>query len=213
MDVFGFDLSGPVNTEDTAMVLVRGGEGSAGEWEVVRVQQGMTDAEVWAAVEAIDGRVVVGLDAPLSYEPGGGLRASDRALRERLAQRGYDRNYVMAPTMTRMIYLAARGMTLARGFKDVADVEVMEVHPVAALLLRGVSEEVASGLVESDGARAEAVAAMEEMGLAEVPGEVTGTDHLVCACAAAIGARDAAMGEPAWRAAASRPHHPFEFVC
>jgi len=55
-----------------------------------------------------DTSVVVGLDAPLSCQPGGGLRECDRSLRQRVVKSGMRHGAVMPPTFNRMAYLTLR---------------------------------------------------------------------------------------------------------
>ena len=69
--VLGLDLAGPANAADTAGVLVRI---RSGEPALVAAETGLNDQAI-AALLPGDGNLVVGLDAPLSYQPGGGDRA------------------------------------------------------------------------------------------------------------------------------------------
>jgi predicted nuclease with RNAse H fold len=92
-------------------------------------------------ISILDGEapVVVGLDAPLSYEPGGGQRVRDKKLRKEIVQRGLRPGAVMAPMAPRMVYLTLRGIVLAQvlsALRTEHQVRVVEVHPGASLSFR-----------------------------------------------------------------------------
>ncbi|MFP3489293.1 DUF429 domain-containing protein, partial [Staphylococcus sp. SIMBA_130] len=95
--------------------------------------EGATDEKIY---EQFRGKkdVTIGIDAPLSYQPGGGDRPSDRALRQRIVKAGMRSGSIMTPTMTRMVYLKLRGISLSRGLE--ANAHIVEVHPGAAIGLR-----------------------------------------------------------------------------
>jgi len=112
--VLGLDLAGPTNHDDTAAVLSRV---TAGGWEQAVTRTGLDDDALTAWLRELvpaAADLVVGLDAPLSYNPGGGDRPADRALRRLLTEHGLASGTVMAPTMTRMAYLTLRGVVVAR---------------------------------------------------------------------------------------------------
>ena len=211
MNAVGIDLAGPANVENTAMVALRSDGGRV--WRVDTVVAGATDREIRSFVASVDGPVTIGLDAPLSYEPGGGLRASDTALRRELAARGFERHYVLPPTMTRMIYLTARGMTVARMCADFDDVRLFETHPIAALLFRGISEDAIGDVKESDEVRRQIVGQLDDIDPENHLDELVVSDHTLSAIAAAVAARDAAGDQAAWRYPADPPQHPFPLVC
>ena len=135
--IVGIDLSGPSNAGDTCVVVAR----ALGARPVfVRSLQSATDEDLLALVGRLRSeRVVVGLDAPLSYQPGGGLRDRDRELQRLLTSRGMRPGSVMPPTFNRMAYLTLRGMAVARLLSTLAhtSLQVIEVHPGAALCLAG----------------------------------------------------------------------------
>lgn len=211
MEIIGLDLSGPSNVAETALTHLR--VSADGETGLVDVELGVSDEAVRRRVKGVDGAVVLGMDAPLSYAPGGGLREMDRALRDALASRGFERNYVMAPTMTRMVYLTVRGMTIARFFDERESVQIMEVHPIAALLWRGVRESDARQLKDSAESRERVVARIQESLVPDLPTSAADSDHVICSAAAAVAARDAAHDRAAWRYDDESPHHPFPLVC
>ena len=168
----GIDLSGPSNTADTVLTLFRaesdvGGPRVAGDLEygngasrppergmrlrTVGVHHGVGDLDILrlcdvAAAKAVR-KVVVGLDAPLSYNPGGGDRLADAALRRRLTAAGLKPATVMAPTMTRMAYLTLRGVAVARLLSSWAaelpgvELVLYEVHPGGVMALCGAAPE------------------------------------------------------------------------
>ena len=226
MIAIGVDLSGPGNTADTALV----------EWEfeegdhcpdrdrpalTARVS-GVTDLEIWNRVAAALERdeVVVGLDAPLSYQPGGGDRPGDSALRRVLVARGLPSGSVMPPTLTRMIYLTARGMAVARGVEQVViggrRARIVEVHPSGALVLRGADVQAVRVMKREASARATLFKWLRRQGLGgpnEFMTSDMGRDHLIAACAAAWAARDWARERPLWLWPAQPPEYPFDYAC
>jgi predicted nuclease with RNAse H fold len=207
--VLGLDLAGPANAGDTAAALCRTVDGRL---ELVTSVRGLTDADI-AALLPPDGDLVAGLDAPLSYQPGGGDRAGDRELRARLRALGLPGGTVMAPTMTRMAYLTLRGIAVARlitGLRPAA--RIVEVHPAGALAMRGAPIADVREMKRSSGARGRLIAWLDRRltgpGLAGDAG-----DHEVAAAAAALAAWDWSRGRPAWSQAAEPPHHPFAYAC
>src|SRR5688572_13918280 len=102
--VVGVDLAGPSNVAETARVWLLP---AGGRLVLAGSRTHATHAALLRTVEdlAAGGPVIVGLDAPLSYNPGGGDRPPDQALRERLVALGLPSGTVMSPTMTRMAYL------------------------------------------------------------------------------------------------------------
>jgi predicted nuclease with RNAse H fold len=213
--IIGVDLSGPTNTDDTAVVALRGADGEE-RAEFVALEQGLSDEEIVEFVDEVAGAgtvPVVGLDAPLSYNPGGGDRPADRTLRGELSERGFPGNSVMPPTMTRMIYLTARGMTVARMLEARREVGIVEVHPTSALLFRGVAESDATAIKSSAAARERIVAELRERAIEGLPEAVADSDHRIAACAAALAAAGWAAGEPRWNWPAEPPVHPYDVCC
>lgn len=214
MIVCGVDLSGPSNVADTAVVsfMVNGATAV-----LLEAHSGVGDAALLEHVAQLlrrDAQVVVGLDAPLSYNPGGGDRPADRDLRRTLQAAGLPGATVMTPTMTRMVYLTLRGISIAR-LLDTLDPRpaVAEVHPAGTLVLHGAPAADVRALKRDAAARQRLVRWLEGQGLGgtavlDGPGE-----HLVAATAAALAAWRWAAGRAAWRAAAQPPLHPFDYVC
>ena len=214
MRIIGVDLAGPCNVRDTAVVWLReeGGilelEGSEGSSE---------DATLFALTRelAASGEVAVGLDAPLSYNPGGGDRPADASLRKIVTGAGLSSGSVMTPTMTRMAYLALRGVVVARGLEAVAsaNARIVEVHPGAAMVLRGAPAKLVRGLKWSRGARRELVGWLQDQGLRGLGAWRNPSAHTLAAAAAALAAWRWSCANPAWLWPASPPHHPYDLAC
>src|SRR5512135_2321158 len=103
MHIIGIDLSGPHNVADTHTALFRA------EGALLRYVDSVGAASDQGILDSVKdlagaGPVVIGIDAPLSYNQGGGDRPSDRALRHVVAERGGGVG-IMPPTMIRMVYL------------------------------------------------------------------------------------------------------------
>jgi uncharacterized protein len=128
--VMGIDLSGPANHADTCMAW-RNAKGQ------IQFECDCSDEAIvnWVAVQPEP--LLVLIDAPLSYQDGGGYRPCDGQLRAWLNQAGFHRLGVMAPTMTKMVYLTLRGISLAHQLRQQGAL-VMETHPGASLVLSGV---------------------------------------------------------------------------
>ncbi|MGH7872010.1 MAG: DUF429 domain-containing protein [Candidatus Binatia bacterium] len=157
MHVVGVDLSGPANTKDTSIAVFEAADSSL---ILVEAECDGSDASVLKLVAELSKRdsVVVGLDAPLSYQPGGGLRTRDAELRVRIVACGMRHGSIMPPTLNRMVYLTLRGMTLARALSNLPSerqVRVVEVHPGAALCLRGAPIDAVRKFAKDEDARLE----------------------------------------------------------
>ncbi|HEV8631047.1 MAG TPA: DUF429 domain-containing protein [Thermoanaerobaculia bacterium] len=216
--VVGVDLAGPSNVAETAVawftpvedgLRLRGWRTHATDATLLRV------VEELVAETPPTSSVVIGLDAPLSYNPGGGDRTPDEALRERLQALGLPPGAVMSPTMTRMAYLTLRGVVVARLLAQVLGdrVQLVEVHPGGAMALRGAPLPALHELKRSIVARGEVAAWLQSAGLAGLDELIDPGHHLLAACAAALAAAGWAAGSPAWLAPASPPHHPYDFAC
>jgi predicted nuclease with RNAse H fold len=210
--VVGIDLSGPANSTDTAL-------------SVFTVQQGKlrhqrTDVDVGdvAMLEILRAlgsvrSLSVGLDAPLSYQPGGGDRPADRALRELVAAAGLHSGSVMTPTMTRMAYLTLRGMSVSRCLvATLRSCSVVEVHPGATLALRGAPTRDVRAMKRSAAARRRLRIWLDTQGLLGLPEAGTPSDHVVASWAAALAAWSWQEESSAWCVPADPPFHPFDFA-
>jgi predicted nuclease with RNAse H fold len=212
MKVVGVDLSGPRNVADTCVTVF---EERSGELHLVRAMDSSGDQQIFETISQSNKneRVIVGIDAPLSYNPGGGDRESDRELRALVKEKGGGAA-VMTPTMTRMVYLTLRGIVIARMLETLEPkVEIAEVHPGVALLLR--EAPMANGRLFERGRsmRSELCQWFERQGLKGLPAADELTDHFVASCGAALAAWKWALGEPSWRHPAHPPIHPYDFVC
>ncbi|HCY86883.1 MAG TPA: DUF429 domain-containing protein, partial [Desulfobacteraceae bacterium] len=197
MIVIGVDLSGPVNTQDTAVAVFK-----ASEKRLVRddVLNGANDHDIEALFRSFKGQanILVGIDAPLSYNPGGGDRPGDASLRQTLRAAGMLPGSVMTPTMTRMVYLTLRGMAVARLVLQICPVaRIVEVHPGGAMVLRGAWVDGVRAIKKSSDVRKRLLTWLGEQGLVGVDSEDDPSDHYVSACAAALGAWKWHLGEPA----------------
>ncbi len=129
----GVDLSGPANHADTCMAW-RNLDGRV-EWRCDCSDQ---DILTWQRDQSLP--VSAFIDAPLSYQDGGGYRHCDAVLRAYLNAQGLNRLGVMAPTMTKMVYLTLRGISLSTRLRQ-QGAEVFETHPGASMLLSGMEKD------------------------------------------------------------------------
>jgi uncharacterized protein len=213
--VVGVDLSGPANTQETAAVW---GTAQGATFQYHGHRLGIDDSELLGIVEEQlrMGPTVVGIDAPLSYEPGGGLRQRDRDLQQRLTAAGMHPGSVMAPTMTRMCYLTLRGVALtrllARGEGE-HPVQMVEVHPGGALVLHGAPADQVRRIKEDLTARSQMREFLGGQNLLRLPTDVFLNDHVTMAAACALAAWRWSDRKSAWIAAAEPPLHPHDFAC
>jgi uncharacterized protein len=213
MHVIGIDLSGPRNIADTAAAALRV------EANGLRLGQGIPAVSDRALFDLVSesgqtGNVTVGIDAPLSYNPGGGDRPSDRDLRRRVQPAG--RVGIMPPTLIRMVYLTLRGIALSRALETLkprVDLRVVEVHPGAAMLLRGAPSADVAAFKRDTAARLRLLDWLRTKGLSDLPRSEQPSDHFVAACAAALAAWQWSLGRPTWCASARPPEHPYDFAC
>lgn len=214
MIVCGVDLSGPANVSDTAFAsfVVHGTTAV-----LLEAHAGLGDTELLDQVARLlrrDTEVAVGLDAPLSYNPGGGDRPADRDLRRTLQAAGLPGATVMTPTMTRMVYLTLRGISVARLLQTLDPrPAVAEVHPAGTLALHGAPAADVRALKRDEAARRRLLVWLEGQGLGGTAVLAERGDHLVAAAAAALATWRWATGRAAWCAAAQPPLHPFDYVC
>lgn len=206
-DLIGLDLAGPTNRDDTALCAAHRDDDGFTCRALVR---GLDDVALRAHVDTWADDVVVGLDAPLSYQPGGGDRAGDRALRRLLRERELP-GAVMTPTMTRMVYLTLRGLAVARLVRSLRPrARIVEVHPGAHLALHGAPPDAVAAMKREASARGDLMAWLRSHGARELPADAV-SDHEVAAVAAARGAWTWAAGAAIWCAPADPPLHPFDY--
>ncbi len=174
--IIGIDLAGPGRPEETALALLTEGK--------VTVESGLADRAIVNTVQAT-GRTQVYIDAPLGYAERGGYRASDSALRKHLNDKGFMRIGIMAPTMSRMIYLTARGIRLSRWLASLPGVAVFETHPGAFLALDGYNYETVLAVKKDASARASILEEMRKRSGLAMPDKVA-SDHELMALACAL---------------------------
>ena len=211
MKVVGIDLSGPSNTQDTSLAYF---EEQADRLAYLGSLSGADDRQIFELVSRLVAadEVVVGLDAPLSYNIGGGDRLADSGLRQAIMEVGLRPGSVMSPTMTRMVYLTLRGFAIARSLESLP-VRLVEVHPGATLALRGAPVEAVKTFKNNFVARQQLLAWLAEQGMDNLAALTDYTDHDIAACAAAFAAWKWQQGESVWREPAQPPHHPYDFAC
>jgi predicted nuclease with RNAse H fold len=211
--LLGIDLAGPSNRANT---VVAGFLASRGKLEHQFEKVGCDDRELTALLGSfvpVNAKLVVGLDAPLSYNPGGGDRPADRELRRRLIAAGLVAGTVMTPTMSRMVYLTLRGVIVARLLTAIRPgCQLVEVHPAGAMALRGAPVAVVRKLKSSAAARRSLQAWLATQGLADLPTKAL-NDHTVAAYAAALAAWDWSRGKDRWSHRADPPGHPYDLAC
>lgn len=214
MIIVGIDLSGPKNIADTYVAIFREQDSSL---HLIDSLGGADDRQILDAVSGLgqSGPVIIGTDAPLSYNPGGGDRPSDTELRKLVGKHGGGAG-IMPPTMIRMVYLTLRGIALAgmiERLKPQIVLRMVEVHPGAAMVLRGARPQDVSALKLDHNARLRILDWLEARGVAGIPRSDETPDHFVMACAAALAAWDWSRDRSAWRFPAQPPAHPYDFAC
>lgn len=211
-NVIGIDLSGPAGTDRTGVAVFRAQNGGL---DLVDLKLGGDDYALYAAISSLAkrGPVVVGLDAPLSYQPGGGMRQRDRSLQRAVVVAGLKPGAVMAPTFNYMAYLTLRGMSVARLLSGIAGMRVVEVHPGAAMILRGAPLGAVRQFSVNEEQRPVLLRWLASQGLRGLEPNSPCESHYVAACAAALASWHWADNRSAWLAAAELPWHPYDFAC
>ena len=210
--IMGVDLSGPSNHADTACAVFE----RLGDTLIYRRHLAwLGDADLLHLVDGASrgASLTIGLDAPLSYQDGGGDRHRDRELRKRLTRAGLPSGTVMTPTMTRMAYLTLRGVSLSRMIAaSHPDAAIVEVHPFGSLALAGAPVEDLAIVKKDAPARARIAYWLSENGMDGLPDQEF-SDHELAAFGAAWAAWKWQSGNAAWTAPAEVPSHPFAFAC
>ncbi len=213
----GLDLAGPANWNDTACCVAR--MSAEGSLVVDSLGQNMSDGALTDVFTEISthSSVVVGIDAPLSYQDGGGDRVRDKSLREHLMDKGLHAGSVMTPTMTRMAYLTLRGIAVARLVSSrCPHAEILEVHPIGAMVLHGGDLEIIRTIKKTPSSISEALNWLSQQGLCGIPEALEGrpvSDHMVAALGCVLSASAFNQQKSAWLHPAEPPHHPYPFVC
>ena len=214
MRIIGIDLSGPRNFADTCLVSF---EERGEEIHLIDVREGADDDQILEAVSNVGQpeRIAIGIDAPLSYNPKGGDRRSDSELRRLVRAQGRHVG-IMPPTLIRMVYLTLRGLHVTRlleSLKPQYDLEIVEVHPGACMILRRADVDDVRKFKTEPFARGHLLDWLEKKGLKGISRAETVSDHYIAACAAALGAWQWSLGNFVWCCAADLPHHPYDFAC
>lgn len=219
MKVIGIDLSGPSNHRDTFLAVF---EKKENELSFVKCDGNLSDEDILNEIAALvqDDEVVIGIDAPLSYQDGGGDRKSDRELRKFIVKLGMKSGSIMPPTLTKMVYLTLRGIRLSReisGIVPAHPISIVEVHPGAVMGSRVHPKELSFVLTykQEIESRDFLLKWLTHQGLKGIPSLVAEETHSLDACAAALGAwhwKDSAYS-PKWLFPADPPLHPFVYCC
>ncbi len=212
--LIGIDLSGPSNPGATVLVVF---ESQGTFLNLQHFIESAGDEQILQTLSRLPQHTpkIIGLDAPLSYQPGGGDREGDRVLRAKLTAAGLPSGTVMTPTMTRMAFLTLRGMAVARILESLPGTapRILEVHPAGALCLHGAPLEAVLNLKRERGARRTLLDWLGSAGMAGLSSLPADSDHLIAACAAAFTAWRWYKGKSAWCFPAAPPLHPYPIVC
>jgi predicted nuclease with RNAse H fold len=213
-NIFGIDLSGPSNTKESTLVSF---EKKNNSLQMITAIEGATDLSIYDAIaeNPSNVKVVVGIDAPLSYNLGGGDRKSDKDLRKHIIEKGMHSGSVMAPTLTRMAYLTLRGISVSRFLESqqIKKIHIVEVHPSGAMALRGAPVKSIKKMKTSTKAKQTLLQWLEKQGLNGIDLSGSVSDHYVAACAAALAAWKWHLGESVWFFKSEMPFHPYDFAC
>ncbi|ASF41099.1 hypothetical protein CEH05_18800 [Halobacillus halophilus] len=219
MKIIGIDLSGPSNHKDTAAVVCREEQN---QLYIEDLQTGLSDQAIISIISKQakeNNKIYVGIDAPLSYQDGGGDREADRELRSYAKHLGVKSGSIMPPTLTRMIYLTARGIHLAHMIKNsLSDkVEIVEVHPGIALASRLPIEDRSQAVLykKDEQSRKFVHKWLSEVYFQLVDHVEESSTHQLDACLAALACWhwSSEIKSPAWHMPEQLPHHPFPFSC
>ncbi|MBE4906477.1 DUF429 domain-containing protein [Bacillus luteolus] len=219
MRVIGIDLSGPSNHKDTVLTVF---EQKQNELQFVKWMSNISDQEILTEIyeqSQLD-EVVIGIDAPLSYEDGGGDRKGDRELRKFIVSLGMKPGSIMPPTLNRMVYLTLRGIKLSREIENLNvkyPISIVEVHPGAVIGSRLSKQDIEVALTYKQvrSARSFIRTWFTEQKLTQIPIEIEEESHSIDACAAALGAwhwKDPKY-KPKWIFKAQPPLHPYDYCC
>ncbi|MTH53576.1 DUF429 domain-containing protein [Bacillus mangrovi] len=213
MYVLGVDLSGPANHRDTAAALFKM-EGE--ELKLITLQNGLSDADLLSLAMKTEGAVLAaGLDAPLSYNDGGGDRPSDRWFRKEMIKSGLHPGSIMTPTLTKMVYLTVRGIALASMLeRTVPGIQIAEVHPGSALLKRVPEEEKGHVLLykKEPESGSYLIEWFRTQRITGIPDREL-SSHETDAIAAGMAVRDWILGRPKVLFPKQPPHHPYDLIC
>ncbi|MGP4076214.1 DUF429 domain-containing protein [Halobacillus sp. K22] len=219
MKTVGIDLSGPSNHKDTAAVICHE---EKNQLSIEQLYTGLSDQGIVSIISEQaknNNKIYIGIDAPLSYQDGGGDRETDRKLRNYAKSLGVKPGSIMPPTLTRMIYLTARGIHIAhmleKKFPDT--VNIVEVHPGMALASRlSLEDRTQAVLYKKDEQSRKFVHRwLSEHYFQSVDKVEDSSTHQLDACLAALACWHwCSEGKsPSWHMSEQPPHHPFPFSC
>ncbi|WP_419887483.1 DUF429 domain-containing protein [Neobacillus niacini] len=219
MRIIGIDLSGPSNPQHTVLAVF---ELQDGELTFLKLRRSIGDLEILEEIQEqsqID-EVVIGMDAPLSYQDGGGDRLGDKQLRQFIVSLGMKSGSIMPPTYNRMVYLTLRGIKLTREIENLKSkhpISIVEVHPGAVIGSRILSKDLAYVLTykQDMSSRSFIKNWLGEQHVTQLPAFIDEESHMIDACAAALGAwhwKDSSH-QPKWLLPANPPLHPYDFCC
>lgn len=219
MRIIGLDLAGPKNHKDTVLTVFYQ---ESGKLVFEKLLSNMSDEMNLTIIkeESERNEVVVGIDAPLSYEDGGGDRESDRSIRKFIISLGMRSGSIMAPTFNRMVYLTLRGIKLSREIghlQSTHPISIVEVHPGAVMGARVAKDDLHHVLrykteVES---RQFLVSWLKSQLLDGITENLADESHSIDACAAALGTwhwKDPDFNVK-WLHRSKAPLHPFDYCC
>jgi predicted nuclease with RNAse H fold len=213
-NIFGIDLSGPSNTKESTLVSFKAKNKAL---QMITALEGVTDLSIYDAIaeNSANVKAIVGIDAPLSYNPGGGDRKSDKDLRKHIIAKGMPSGSVMPPTLTKMAYLTLRGISVCRFLESQSNkkINIVEVHPSGSMALRGAPVKSIRKMKSSTKAKQILLQWLKNKGLNEINLSGSVSDHYVAACAAALAAWKWHLGKSVWIFKSEMPFHPYDFVC
>ena len=192
MYIVGVDPSGPTGIRNTGLAVFAATENSL---DFVEQQCDGSDDSLLNTIGLLSNEalVIVGLDAPLSHEPGGGERARDAELRREIIAKGMPPGSVMAPTAFRMVYLTLRGVVPSRATSTIDSknsVSIVEVPPGAVLCLRGAPIEAILAFARDPEARTDLINWIMSQRVRGLRVPTPFPSHFIAACAGGIAAWD-----------------------
>ncbi|WP_236035056.1 DUF429 domain-containing protein [Alkalihalobacterium elongatum] len=190
MIVLGIDLSGPRNHKDTVLTVF---ETKGKQLIFNKILSEMSDKKILneVMVQSERDELVIGIDAPLSYEDGGGDRQSDKLLRKFIVSLGMKSGSIMTPTFNRMVYLTLRGIKLSReieSLNSIHPISFVEVHPGAVIGSRLLREEIDYVLNYKQNVAARRFISdwLYKQQLLDLPERIEEESHMIDSCAAAL---------------------------
>jgi uncharacterized protein len=216
MFIIGIDLSGPSNHADTAMVWAEEAKG-----QQLAFGGSLVNASDRALLDRIaalgqQAECVIGIDAPLSYNDGGGFRPADAELQQRIKAIGMKASSIMPPTLTNMSYLTLRGIGLSRAIsllQSPHSLRQFETHPGAVFGLHGAPLSAVLDYKKNVDSRTELLTWLTGQSLNGLAKDLADSSHSVAACGAMYAAWKWANRASLWCYPAQPPQQPFDFAC